>query len=355
MRERYTLDGSPDLEQNLAVICDDVSISLRALLPDGLLEGIVLGGGYGRGEGGVLRLDGHDLPYNDVEFFVFVRGPRLLRQRRWGKALDDLGHRLTEKHGIEIEFKLITTRDLRRSAPTMFYYDLISGHRLVYGDASLFDGCGHHREAAHLPLHDGTRLLMNRSSGLLFALERLQRPDFTADDADFVGRNIAKAQLALGDVVLTQHGLYHWSCRTRHERLQTLDLDGTILPHHAAGVEFKLHPQRSTASREELLALHESVSEEARKLFLQLESRRLGTTFHAVEDYTRSPLDKCPETSPLRNRLINARQFGLRALADPRYPRQRLLHGLCELLWRPLQPLDPARVGSYAGLWSRFN
>jgi hypothetical protein len=196
---------------------------------------------------------------------------------------------------------------------------------------------------------------MNRSSGLLFALERLQRTNFTVDDADFVGRNIAKAQLALGDVILTQHGLYHWSCRTRHERLQTLGLSPDLVMHHARGVEFKLHPQRSTASRGELLALHESVSEEARKLFLQLESRRLGTAFHAVEDYTRSPLDKCPETSPLRNRLINARQFGLRALADSRYPRQRLLHGLCEMLWRPLQPLDPARIGSYAGLWSRFN
>jgi len=196
---------------------------------------------------------------------------------------------------------------------------------------------------------------MNRSSGLLFALERLQRDEVTPDDADFVARNIAKAQLALGDVILTERGLYHWSCRTRRERIRTLELSPDLVAHHAAGVAFKLHPTRSAASREELLALHESVSEEARKLFLRIESRRLRTTFHAVEDYTRSTLDKCPETSPLRNRLINARHFGLRAFADPRYPRQRLLHGLCELLWRPLQPLDTARVCSYASLWSCFN
>lgn len=360
MNERYTIDGDSELELHLATICDDVSLNLRTLFPARVLEGIVLGGGYGRGEGGVLRGHGRDQSYNDVEYFVFVSGSRILRQRQYGTALDDLGHRLTEKHGIEIEFKLITHRELRRSPRSMFYYDLISGHRLVFGDPSLFDGCDHHREGCLLPLHDGTRLLMNRSSGLLFSLERLQRAEFTTEDADFVGRNIAKAQLALGDVILTERGLYHWSCRTRHERLQTVAqtaaLTTALDEHHARGVEFKLRPQRTTASRKELLTLHESVSEEAGKLFLRFESRRLRTVFHTVDDYLDSPLDKCPETHPLRNRLINARQFGLRGLRNPRYPRQRLLHALCELLWLPRnQLLDAARVESYARLWSQFN
>ena len=54
-----------------------------------------------------------------------------------------------------------------------------------------------------------------------------------ADDADFVGRNLAKDQLAFGDVLLTAHGQYHWSCQERHRRLECLDVPS--LPWATAG------------------------------------------------------------------------------------------------------------------------
>src|SRR5947199_6504474 len=104
----------------------------------------------------------------------------------------------------------------------MFYYDLVSGHRLVHGTDEWLGQCEHHRAAHRIPLHEATRLLMNRCSGLLFAQERLARVPFSAEDADFVGRNLAKAKLAFGDVVLAMRGQYHWSCRERQKRLKKL-------------------------------------------------------------------------------------------------------------------------------------
>ena len=357
MKPRFTRDGSDALEQQLADICHDVAGRLRELLPAGVLLGIALGGGYGRGEGGVLRTGGMDHPYNDVEFFVLVKGPLWLRQRDWGQALAETAHRLTEDHGIEIEFKLLTPGKLRRSGPAMFYYDLMMGHRWAMGDEALLAGCAHHRDASTIPLHEATRLLMNRSSGLLFAWERLCRPGFTADDADFTARNIAKAQLALGDVWLAAHGQYHWSCLERHRRLGGLPAPWDLIGDHAAGVEFKLHPRRSTAPRGQLQATHKELTEAARKLFLWLESRRLGTAFATTADYAASPLNKCPEVSLLRRWLINARESGAEALRQrPRYPREQLLHGLCGLLWDQSQPLFPAaQLRSYEQTWHRFN
>ena len=51
-------------------------------------EGEGLGGGYGRGEGGVLRSpeSGEDQPYNDLEFYVFTRGSALIAERRFRRA-----------------------------------------------------------------------------------------------------------------------------------------------------------------------------------------------------------------------------------------------------------------------------
>ncbi len=391
--QRFTPDGNGSLESHLAGVCDEVRAGVRALVPPGKLDGLLLAGGYGRGEGGVLRSPEGDRPYNDLEYYVFVRGHAFLAERAFGGRLHTLGERLSPAAGLEVEFKVLTLAKLRRSGPSMFYYDLVMGHRWLVGDDGLLEGCGQHRDASHLPLHEATRLLMNRCSGLLFSKVRLQRPQFGPDEADYVGRNLAKAQLALGDAVLTAYGLYHWSCRERHDRLKTLcgRLRDTMTPpsnhatelpwpvasslpsHHAHGVEFKFHPVRSGESREVLAVRHAELSELACRIWLWLESRRLGTPFSSARDYALSPVDKCPETDGLKNRLVNARAFGAAGLADPRYPRQRLFDALSLLLWEPAALVDPAsrarlRAGlqtdaadlaglttAYMRIWNRFN
>lgn len=374
---RFTLDGSEDLERRLALLCSRVAREVQSLIPESGLEGLVLAGGYGRGEGGVLRIGNEDHPYNDLEFYVLARGNALVAERRHRASLHDLGAALSPTAGLDVEFKVITRAKLRHSAPSMFHYDLVTGGRWILGEASLFAGCDHHRDPRAIPLHEATRLLMNRSSGLLFSAERLRRMEFGPADADFVGRNLAKVQLALGDVLLTAQGQYHWSCRERERRLAQIAPLGeptvfeAIRRHHAAGVAFKLHPFRSTASRDELARDHEELSRLAGSLWIWLENLRLGTSFRSAREYASACVDKCPETTPFRNRLVNARTFGPMAAVLPpgtTYPRQRLLHALCLLLWDEAQAVEqirkelrsnassfPALVADYERLWHRFN
>jgi hypothetical protein len=379
---RFTLDGGPELEQHLASVCAQVLTGVRSLIPEGKLEGLLLAGGYGRGEGGVLQSNIGDRPYNDLEFYVFTKGSALLAERRYRDQLHNLGEQLSGPAGLEVEFKVITLRKLRQAKPSMFYYDLLAGHRWISGSDDLLAGCEHHLKPQEIPLHEATRLLMNRCTGLLFSLERLQRTEFGAEDADFVGRNLAKARLALGDVLLTACHQYHWSCRERHQRLlklnftEDLALLTEICRHHAAGVEFKLHPLRSQSSKDELSQQHIELTQLAAKLWLWLENRRLDTQFATPRDYACSTLNKCPETPAFRNRLVNARHFGLLAgvrKSGTRYPRQRLFHALNLLLWEPTtlnysslqqrvkhelqtQANDfPGLVNAYDQLWHQYN
>jgi len=367
MNARFTIDGSDALERQLTELCETIAQAVKEIIPADRLEGLLLGGGYGRGEGGVLRTPDGDRPYNDLEFYVLVRGPVFLNDRRYRQALHALGERLTPAAGMDVEFKILSLRKLSRSPVSMFYYDLVVGHRLVIGPQDLLDGCGHHQQAEKIPLHEATRLLMNRCSGLLFALERLRQSTFTTDDADFIGRNLAKAQLAFGDVVLTAHGRYHQSCRERLARLQGMTPDESmpwlkaVQRQHAEGVEFKLHPVRCGETKETLLTQHAELSELGRALWLWLEERRLHVRFASTREYAFSLVDKCPETSAWRNRLIHLKNEGLAAALRPdgrRYPRQRLFHNLALLLWEPaaMQPADfSGRVEAYAQCWHRFN
>ena len=339
---RFTLNGSNALEHQLAKVCKDVLAGIDRIIPESRLEGIALGGGYGRGEGGVLNTPAGDQPYNDLEFYVFVRGHPWLNERRYGKSLHELIAGLAPGAGVELEFKITSPTQLRRSPPSLFYHDLIMGHRWLLGDDSLFAGCEHQRDAGTIPLSEATRLLMNRCSGLLFAREKLEHERFSAEDADFVCRNIAKTELALGDALLIAFNKYHWSCLERGRRLSELasaeDLPWLeeVRKRHAAGVAFKLEPHRSGHSRDALRAHVREVRLLALRTWLWLESRRLGWDFRSAADYTSSRINKWPGISSWRNGLSNARVFGLQALLLPRnrrHPRERILNALALLLW----------------------
>lgn len=341
-RRRFTVDGSVPLENHLAQTCGRIAAGLRSLLPRSKLVAVVLGGGYGRGEGGVWRTADGDRPYNDLEFYVYLRGNRHLNERIHGRALHVLGEILTPQAGVEVEFKIASLRELAAQPVSMFSYDLVSGHRWLFGREELFARCIHHRDATQIRLAEATRLLMNRGSGLLLAEARLRSAGFGAGDADFVARNIAKMQLALGDALLASRGRYHWSAPQRHARLGRLALAEKsdwlqrISHHHAAGLEFKLHPCRSTASRTELAALHREVTELARETWLWIEAQRLGHPFRNIRDYVESRAPKADDAPAWRNPVLHLRALGVRRIDWARvlrHPRERVLHALALLLW----------------------
>lgn len=381
MKQRFTIDGSDALEKHLAQTCRCVASEVRNIIPNGRLDALLLGGGYGRGQGGVLRTASEDKPYNDLEFYVCLRGSEILNQRKYRHAFHHLAESLTPEAGLEVEFKITSLRKLQKTPPSMFSYDLASGHQFFAGKANLLANTSA-LNASDIPLCEATRLLMNRCSGLLFAKEHLQRKPFTRNDADFVGRNHAKAQLAFGDVFLTAHGKYHWDCRQRNQTLTLFSPDhklpwlDEVRQHHAFGTAFKLHPHRANDSLEILCDRQRALTHLGLKVWLWLESTRLGQMFVSAPNYAFSDINKCPETNPIRNALINVKTFGTSILSDKklfRYPRERLLHSLTLLLWEPkaliqrssLQRLQselrsgaadsPALIAAYETLWKNFN
>jgi hypothetical protein len=341
-KQRFTIDGSPALEERLTALCAEVLDGIQRLVPPATIEALVLGGGYGRGQGGVLKNATEDLPYNDLEFYLFLHGNRLFTTRTYGSVLKHLEEELTGQAGLHVEFKIDSLSRFRREPISMFSYDLVSAHRIISGKLDTFRGCEHHLDAAKIPLAEATRLLFNRCSGLLLVRELLSKSSITTQESDFIGRNLAKARLALGDAVLTAFGQYHWSCLERQQRLVRLHSDAEvprlreIREQHAIGVDFKLHPQAIQKPLAQFAADHRELSSLASQLWLWVESRRLGEAFDSVQQYALHPANKCPGTSVFRNFLLNLKSFGKKSAFAPnavRYPRERLFNSLPLLLW----------------------
>jgi hypothetical protein len=371
---RFTLDGDDALEAHLARVCERVLSGVRGLIPERRLDAVLLGGGYGRGEGGVLREAEGDRPYNDMEFYVAVRGNRHLNELLYRRPLAVLGDILSHLAGVEVEFKIASLAEWRAHPVSMFSYDLFAGHRLLWGDEGVLEGCAHHLQSALIPLSEAARLLMNRGTGLLLARARLSAARFSCEDADFVRRNIAKAELACGDAMLTARGLYHWSCRERHHILEHIEHPApwpwhdTLIRHHAAGVAFKLHPDDVPLPREALAERHAEVARLACECWRWIEGQRLGRPFASVRAYARDPADKCRDGDPFRNLLRNLCADGGRPRLSPRpwrHPRQRIFHSLALLLWEPDATVDSealtqlqrelnTRAASFDGLVSAY-
>jgi hypothetical protein len=253
-----------------------------------------------------------------------------------------MGRRRSHDAGLHIEFKVYSTEKLRHESISMFSYDLAAGHKIIFGSEEIFDGCEHHLAAGQIPPHEATRLLFNRCSGLLLAGEFLRHAAPTAEEMDFIGRNLAKAQMAFGDALLTVFAQYHWNCLKRHARLNQLAVPVSlpwideVQQCHARGVEFKLHPCRILMPKAALQEQHARTTSLGLQLWLWLEGRRLNRSFSCAREYALAVFPKCPEKAAWRNCLLNLKTFGASALWDGRifcYPRERLFDALCLLLW----------------------
>jgi hypothetical protein len=247
------------------------------------LRGLLLGGGYGRGEGGVWWPEAEAEPqlYNDMEFYVFAPKVEAAVIGKWI-------HEGETRFGIEMEFKVMSPEAFARAEPSMFYYDLLAGHVRVAGEASWVDALPERlREARAIPPEEASRLLVNRGMSLLRCL-RWSRGEGELS-ADFCDRITAKLKLALGDAVLCVNGLYNVSCRERQRRLvdaERVPSDWeTVRAGHAEGVAFKFRPLVSGCAREDWREPLERLRALWLSTFLWVEGQRLGSVFADAAAY----------------------------------------------------------------------
>jgi len=334
----YTVRGDAALdeliESQLASIRDEV----LSLLPADRIQGLVLGGGYGRGEGGAMRTSEGLWPYNDYDL-VLVHD--IADEAALKAALHQVHVSQSAACGIHVDVTPIKSSALATLPQTLTWYELGRGHRVVHGKPDVLAPL-RARELSRVPESEWGRLLFNRGSGLLFSIWALQGKSQTllADESfeQFTTRQVQKAWLSLGDVWLAERGKYSFSVQERAENIRALGSDGPAFrDSYLKATDFKLAP----------------VSEQNRDYLIE-QLQILAPLFSEA-------LAKLPasESRPLVGLYATARNLNpLRwGLSRPwRYPRERLKRALvAELLGNTLQ--RERLVGTpeeYRRLWERY-
>jgi hypothetical protein len=285
----FTDCREPDLEKRIAadlarireVVEGSVGSSLVALL---------LGGGFGRGEGGGIRNEsGGWEPYNDYDLVAVVRDVPRWRLGRVREDLMALAGSLEKSLGIEVELSPLRSEDLPRLPFTMMWCELFAAHRLIAGDERSLRRVPA-MPPAELPMIEGTRYLTNRAALLLWARAEAMPPGR-------VWKFVHKAWLAAGASVLIGSRAFVVGYGARQRRLEELGAGGGAVPGLPASLLVERHREAAAAR---LVAtdpppedrLEESV-EEARAAILAvwrwLEERRAGRAFADWNGYAAAP------------------------------------------------------------------
>lgn len=274
-----------DLERIISVV--------RQHVPDRRLRALALVGGFGRGEGGMLvPADGRPAPFNDYDLVIVADGP--FNETPLRAAAPALAREL----GVDfVDFGVVQAGALSTAPPTIFWYEVREGHRVLHGPENALAALPR-VDPARLPLEEATRLLVNRGLALLWARLHLDdalapAPPLTPERRRFTVNAIHKAVLAAGDAALIRAAAYHLSYRERARRLGGVPLPfagddaARFLAAHAAATRFKLHPEVGGEPVEELAAWWERIRDWHERVFRWTEEARLGAPVGTWKHYAR--------------------------------------------------------------------
>ena len=229
----FSKNQDPRVEKLISDALDGIAAAFAASPESSAVRAVVLGGGYGRGEGGATP-DG--MPYNDLDFFVGMKGTHATAGLR--KLLDSISAEWGAKLAIDVDFYCVdSVRALCTDASTLMIQELFAGGNVIFGDRDVFRGVPI-RPFSEIPWTEGARLLLNRGAGLLFARQRSKDPS----QADFVRRNIHNAALGCGDAILVVHHDYRRTGSERLEALRKYHEASWLVPAYQAALDFKYNP-----------------------------------------------------------------------------------------------------------------
>jgi len=196
------------------------------------IECIILGGGFGRGEGSVIVNKSKIQPINDYDIYVVTKYKvdavkiKLIRLKLIS---------LIKIRQIDIEFK--TKNDLRFSKKTVANYDLKFASKLIYGNPDILN---------IIPDFKSNKILLSECllplNLYIISIIQSYPSEYTAEN-DFWGKQqISKSILGWSMAILISEGKYHPSYITRQKLFKDLTNNKEMVDLVDFATDFKIKP-----------------------------------------------------------------------------------------------------------------
>jgi len=166
------------------------------------IEAIILYGGYGRGEGCWIKSNDSYNPYNDYDILIILSDGVSKPNN-----LSTIKNTLLNKINIQwIDLSLIHLKSLLNNRnKTIFWYDLIHGSKVIYGDSNILQKIPIFT-SSDIVINEGKLLFFTRLWPFVGGLNGFQ--DLSESEAIFFRYQMSKVILASVDMILLMRGLY---------------------------------------------------------------------------------------------------------------------------------------------------
>jgi hypothetical protein len=371
---KHTVYGSDKIELQIENDMRHILSVLQKKVDFSNIKAIVLGGGYGRGEGGVFIENEDEYLFNDYDFFLFSKTNKQLKKLH--HEVQNCSPELTKDIGIDVDFSFpYPIRILPHVPFFLFWYDLKLGNKVIYGEKNLLNAMPNW-QGSELPIMEAAKLLLNRATGLILISQKLENnTNLTDEEHEFIKRNLVKAIIACGDAYLICKRKYHHSYVKRKETVSTLKDEiigkSEFVKMYSDAIEHKLKPEKQTKSIAEWKDELEKVRDMFEEFYLFTFSELAGFQITDFHDYRNWILDAKPSPNikqigknvllNLKYNLVTPKPINLLFL----YPRYRLFYALPYLLFdldwdnsigNILPVVDKKTLlEMYLTLWDRFN
>ena len=296
---QYTILENPEADVTVQKALNLVVRNVLELMGENL-DAILLIGGFGRGEGGVVKENGRFRPVNDFDMAVLVAKAYRRIHRQYTRQLQELCADLAPLCGVK-QIDIGISHPLRfRFAPNLVEsYEVRNGYKVLWGDIDL-EALMPDLPADRLPLLDGAIYFLSRGSGML-----IPALYFLLDGKGESGKvekilprhrenfqiEVNKGCLAMGNALLLLRKQYHFSYRERRRRMQQMEMndvpDGEMVRSwYVEAVQQKLLPRFDWPGDAKMIERWFCVRDVFARFFLWFEGVRLGREFQNWEAYS---------------------------------------------------------------------
>lgn len=272
---RFTARGSQKVEDLITRMVEEIVASIQNVIPAKEYKCLYMLGGYGRGEGGVVVLNGQERPHNNFDLMLVTGDLSSERADELKQKMDSALKHLIERLGVGIDTSVISAGKLKSSDCRIIWYDMKYGHKLLAGSNDLIDSISQFKQSK-IPAWDARNLLVNR--GTLMIINDLLLETKTIDDEmkKVLIRHKVKSIIGYGDCLLYSLGEYDWSYLEKQKRMQQrLDVEPDFRKLYDDALNFRFQPNYEPYLELDIKLWLKESRELMNKINLFCESRRL--------------------------------------------------------------------------------
>ncbi len=378
--QQLTYYNNKETEAFLNVVMLEASLVFKELFSKKQTAALILIGGYGRGEGGIVLENGTYRPHNNLDLLYIYNG-------NINTGMIELANsklqEIAKNYGIGLDMSAINKQKLMRLDGLVIGYDMRYGHRTLLGDSKFLK---EHKAFSiyNIDPADMRQLLVNRGTLLLINRVLLNKPTLTKDEKKLIIKHAIKAIIGYGDALLYFNDSYHWSYAQKQSNMSELkNIDKSIKDLYSEAILFRFMPDYDIYLKKDLKAWNDELIRTLSSIHLECERINLSEGKLDWENYfkialenksyprqnlrqkAKSCLHGVKNTSVIKelnsaNEMISFMQLGARGMlsllfpyiAYETYPKH--YHSLFKAALQSKEPNEHEFLKGFLTLWSKW-